>query len=70
VIVGVDGSEQALTAARKAAPGVPVSTAIIDTVVIPASYKERIAIARMLYRHRGHAIHYFGLNTAESLSGP
>lgn len=39
-------------------------------VVIPSSYEERIAIARMLHRHRGHAIHYFGLNTAESLSGP
>jgi nucleotide-binding universal stress UspA family protein len=38
--------------------------------VIPSTPEDKIALARLLQRHQGHAIHYFGLRTAESLSGP
>ena len=39
-------------------------------VVIPSTQQDKVALARLLQRHQGHAIHYFGLRAAESLSGP
>jgi nucleotide-binding universal stress UspA family protein len=38
--------------------------------VIPSTPEDKVGLARLLQRHQGHAIHYFGLRTAESLSGP
>ena len=39
-------------------------------VVIPSTPEDKVALARLLQLHQGHAIHYFGLRAAESLSGP
>ncbi|RSM53348.1 hypothetical protein DMB66_39130 [Actinoplanes sp. ATCC 53533] len=41
-----------------------------SAVMIPATLENKVAIARLLQHHRGHAIHYFGVRSAESLSGP
>jgi nucleotide-binding universal stress UspA family protein len=41
-----------------------------SVLVIPSTQDDRIAYGRLLQQHRGHAIHYFGMSSAESLSGP
>jgi nucleotide-binding universal stress UspA family protein len=41
-----------------------------SVVVIPSTPADKVAIARLLQRHQGHAIHYFGLRSAESLGRP
>jgi nucleotide-binding universal stress UspA family protein len=39
-------------------------------VMIPSAPEEKGPLARLLRQHQGHAIHYFGADSAESLSGP
>ncbi|GAA0502104.1 hypothetical protein Ade02nite_37810 [Paractinoplanes deccanensis] len=39
-------------------------------LMIPASPADKDAIARLVHRRQGHAIHYFGAGNAQSLSGP
>lgn len=41
-----------------------------SVVVIPSTQDNKAAYARLLLQHQGHAIHYFGVTAAESLSGP
>ena len=41
-----------------------------SAVMIHATLENKVALARLLQQHRGHAIHYFGVRSAESLSGP
>ncbi len=41
-----------------------------SAVLIPSARDDELALTRLLRQHRGHAIHYFGLRSAESLSGP
>ena len=37
--------------------------------LIHATLENKVALARLLQQHRGHAIRYFGVRSAESLSG-
>lgn len=41
-----------------------------SVVVIPSTQENKLAFARLLQQNQGHAIHYFGVGSAESLSGP
>jgi len=41
-----------------------------SAVMIPSTQENKVALARLLQQHRGHAIHYFGVRSAEALSGP
>lgn len=41
-----------------------------SAVLIPSTPADKAALARLLRQHQGHAIHYFGADSAESLSGP
>jgi nucleotide-binding universal stress UspA family protein len=41
-----------------------------SAVMIPSTQEDKAALARLLRQHQGHAIHYFGVQSAESLSGP
>lgn len=39
-------------------------------IVVPLSYAERDDIGRLLVRNHAHAVYYFGIGRAESLTGP
>lgn len=39
-------------------------------VVIPPEQEDNAALAGLLLLHKGHAIHYFAVDAAESLSAP
>lgn len=41
-----------------------------SAMMIPSTREDKAEFARLLLQHQGHAIHYFGVHTAESLSGP
>jgi nucleotide-binding universal stress UspA family protein len=41
-----------------------------SAVTIPSAPENKVALARLLQQHQGHAIYYFGVTRAESLSGP
>jgi len=41
-----------------------------SAVMIPSTREDKASLARLLRQHQGHAIHYFGVQSAESLSGP
>jgi len=41
-----------------------------SAVLIPSVRENEVALTGLLRRRRGHAIHYFGLRSAESLSSP
>ena len=41
-----------------------------SVMVIPSTPDAKATVADLLRRHQGHALHYFGLSSAESLSGP
>lgn len=40
-----------------------------SALMIPSTQDDKVALARLLRQHQGHAIHYFGEESAESLSG-
>jgi hypothetical protein len=39
-------------------------------IVVPLSYSERDDIGRLLVQNHGHAVYYFGIGRAESLTAP
>jgi nucleotide-binding universal stress UspA family protein len=41
-----------------------------SAVMIPATRQDKASLAGLLLQHQGHAIHYFGIQSAEQLSGP
>ena len=41
-----------------------------SVLVVPSTQDDRMHLAELLHRRGGHAIHYFGIRNAESLSGP
>src|SRR3954463_12095334 len=39
-------------------------------IVVPASYRDRVAISHLMAGNGGHAVFYFGVGHVESLTGP